>query len=59
MAGKDYQRLTAQDVRSVRGFENKTDEEVAKIILSLERFAQLIYQKINRLKYHEQARAPD
>lgn len=59
MQGKDSQRLTAEDVRRIKGFETKTDEEVGMIILSLEKLALLIHKKINNHKYHEQARAPD
>jgi hypothetical protein len=42
---KEYQRLTVEEVRKYKGFENRTDEEIRKIIIALEKLSILIYKK--------------
>jgi hypothetical protein len=42
---KEYQRLTVEEVRKYKGFENRTDEEIRKIIVALEKLSLLIYKK--------------
>ena len=54
--GKEFQRLTAEDIRKCKGFERRTDEEVKEIILTLEKLSLLIYKKFNKTKSaYEQA----
>jgi len=43
--GKEYKRLKTEDVRKVAGFENKTEEELQAIILSLEKLSLIVLQK--------------
>lgn len=43
--GKEYKRLTVEHVRKVEGFENKTEEEIQAIILTLEKLSVLVIQK--------------
>jgi hypothetical protein len=47
---KDFQRLTIEEVRKVKGFELKSDEEIEMIIITVERISNLIYKKLNITK---------
>jgi hypothetical protein len=54
--GKEYQRLTVEDVRKFAGFERRTDEEIRQIIIAVEKLSLLIYKKFNKTKsVYEQA----
>jgi hypothetical protein len=50
MEGKEFKRLTVQDVRRFNGFEHRTDGEIKQIILAVERLALLIIRKFNKRK---------
>ncbi len=54
--GKEFQRLTVEDVRKFAGFERRTDEEIRQIIITVEKLSLLIYKKFNKTKSaYEQA----
>jgi hypothetical protein len=46
--GREYQRLTVEDVRKFAGFERRTDEEIKQIIIAVEKISVLIYKKFNK-----------
>jgi hypothetical protein len=48
--GKEYQRLTVEDVRKFAGFERRTDEEIKQIIIAVEKLSLLIFKKFNKTK---------
>jgi hypothetical protein len=43
---KEYQRLTVEEVRTYKGFENRTDKEIRRIIDAIEKLSLLIYKKL-------------
>jgi hypothetical protein len=57
--GKEYQRLTVEEVRKLAGFEHRTDEEIGQIIATLEKLSMLIYKKFTKTKaVYEQTSQP-
>jgi len=48
MGKQGKERLTIEDVRKHKGFENCTDEQINAVIDTVEQLALLIYRRINR-----------
>lgn len=42
---KEYKKLTIEDVRKYKGFENASDEELHRILRALEKLSLLIFKK--------------
>jgi hypothetical protein len=50
MEGKEFKRLTIEDVRKSGGFEHRSDAEIRQIIIAVEKIALLIIKKFNKQK---------
>jgi hypothetical protein len=48
--GREFQRLTVEDVRKFKGFERRTDEEIKLIIIAVEKISNLVFKKLNITK---------
>jgi hypothetical protein len=48
MEGKEFKRLTIEDVRKSGGFEQRSYKEIQQIIIALEKIALLIVKKFTK-----------
>ncbi len=48
MEGKEFKRLTIEDVRKLGRFEQRSDKEIQQIIIAVEKIALLIVKKFTK-----------
>jgi hypothetical protein len=53
--GRQFQRLTVEDVRKFEGFERRTDEEITQIIIAVEKISNLIFKNFSKTKSYDKA----
>lgn len=50
---KPYKRLSPEELRGFKGFENLTECEAEKMIETLESFSIIMYELLNKQKFRE------